>query len=92
MKYQKVVFHILQKMFKSETKEKKDNFTDDNHTVFEIGSCNYCTLEKLYIYVSYMFLSNFKVNIHQKCQQRKLLMSCFFYRRGDRGKMVHGAK
>ena len=48
-------------------KKKKDNFTVDNHTVLNRK------LQLLYaqkvIYVSCMFLSNFQVNILQKCQQ-----------------------
>ena len=48
-------------------RKKNDNFTADKHTVFEIGSCNYCVYAQKMIYVSYMFFSNFKLNIHQKC-------------------------
>ena len=37
MKYQKVVFHIFAKNVQIRNeREKKDNFTVDNHTVFEL--------------------------------------------------------
>ena len=68
-------------MFKSETKEKKDNFTVDNHTNFEIGSCNYCTLKNdiCLLHVSFQFQSKYpsKVSAMKGIDD---FFVCFFYR------------
>ena len=46
------ISYFCKKCLNPKQRKKKDNFTVDNHTVFENGSCNYCTLKM--IHVSYI--------------------------------------
>ena len=62
------LIHCLEQKCLNPKRKKKDYFTVDNHTVFEIGSCNYCTLKNdiCLLHVSFQCQSKYPSKVSAK--------------------------